>query len=94
LATFLPCFFFTVILAPYFKKIASNRSVKAFVDGITASVVGALAGSVVIIGTRSIIDVPTAVIALATAAVLVRLKAVKEPIVILVGALLGLLIRL
>jgi chromate transporter len=44
LATFLPCYLLTVIPAPYFKRIAKNRSIKAFVDGITAAVVGALVG--------------------------------------------------
>ncbi|MEY2918356.1 MAG: hypothetical protein RIS73_2070, partial [Bacteroidota bacterium] len=34
LATFLPCYLFTVIPAPYFHKIAKNKPVKAFVDGI------------------------------------------------------------
>src|SRR5437667_1434641 len=47
LATFLPCYLFTVIPAPYFKKIAKNTSIKAFVDGITAAVVGALVGAVI-----------------------------------------------
>ena len=32
LATFLPCYLFTIIPAPHFKKIAKNVSVKAFVD--------------------------------------------------------------
>jgi chromate transporter len=47
-ATFLPCYLFTVIPAPYFHKIAKNGSIKAFVDGITAAVVGALMGSVIV----------------------------------------------
>ena len=61
LATFLPCYLFTVIPAPYFKKIAKNTSIKAFVDGITAAVIGALVGSVIVIATRSITDIPTAI---------------------------------
>jgi chromate transporter len=66
LATFLPCYLFTVIPAPYFKKIAKNQSIKSFVDGITAAVVGALVGSVVVIASRSITDITTAVIAAIT----------------------------
>jgi chromate transporter len=31
MAVFLPCYFFTVLLAPSFKKIAQNTSIKAFV---------------------------------------------------------------
>jgi len=30
LATFLPCYLFTVIPAPHFKRIAGNVSIKAF----------------------------------------------------------------
>jgi chromate transporter len=92
-ATFLPCFLFTVVLAPSFKKIAKNRSIKAFVDGITAAVVGALAGSVIIIATRSIIDIPTAVIAVVTIFALVYIKKIQEPHVIFVAAIIGLVIK-
>lgn len=93
LATFLPCFFFTVILAPYFKKIAKNTSIKAFVDGITAAVIGALVGSVVIIATRSIIDIPTALIALASGLALIYIKKMQEPQLIAVAAVLGIVIK-
>ena len=56
LATFLPCYLLTVLPAPYFKKIAKYQSIKAFVEGITASVVGALTGSVAIIGYRTFVS--------------------------------------
>ncbi|WP_276091447.1 chromate transporter [Pedobacter sp. JY14-1] len=79
LATFLPCFLFTVILAPYFKKIAKNASIKAFVDGITAAVIGALVGSVIVIASRSIVDIPTALIAVATGLALIYVKKLQEP---------------
>jgi len=93
LATFLPCFLFTVILAPYFKKIAKNASIKAFVDGITAAVIGALVGSVIVIASRSIVDIPTALIALATGLVLIYVKRLQEPHLIAAGAILGILIK-
>lgn len=92
-ATFLPCFLFTVILAPSFKKIARNRSIKAFVDGITAAVIGALVGSVIIIGLRSIIDWPTAVIAVTSGMLLVYVKKIQEPYLIITAALIGILIK-
>jgi chromate transporter len=93
LATFLPCFLFTVILAPHFKKIAKNKSVKAFVDGITAAVIGALVGSVIIIATRSIVDIPTAIIAISAVLILIYIKKIHEPHIILAAALVGLLIK-
>ncbi|MDB4925658.1 chromate transporter [Mucilaginibacter sp.] len=93
LATFLPCYLFTVALAPSFKKIAKNAAIKAFVEGITASVIGALAGSVIIIGLRSIIDIPTMLIALAAVVALIAMKKLQEPYIIGVAAIIGLLIR-
>lgn len=93
LATFLPCFLFTVILAPSFKRIAQNNSVRAFVEGITASVIGALVGSVIIIASRSIVDVCTALIALASISSLLFIKKLQEPYVILVAAVVGMVIK-
>lgn len=94
LATFLPCYLFTVLPAPYFHKYGKHPSVKAFVDGITAAVVGALAGAVIVIAMRTIKDIPTALIALATVIILFRIKKVKEPRIILVAALIGLVLKL
>jgi chromate transporter len=94
LATFLPCYLFTVIPAPYFKKIAKNASIKAFVDAITAAVVGALMGSVFVIATKSIKDIPTLLIAIITLLVLIYIKKVKEPTIILSAAIIGIILKL
>lgn len=93
LAVFLPCYLFTVLLAPSFKKISKNSSIKCFVDGITASVIGALAGAVIIIGLRSIVDIPTALIAVSSAAALMYVKRMQEPVVIAFAATLGIIIK-
>lgn len=92
-AVFLPCYLFTIIPAPYFKKYGQQPAIKAFVDGITAAVIGALAGSVIVIAVRTIKDVPTALIALATLLLLLKTKA-KEPHIILAAAGIGLLLKL
>ncbi|MFV8326264.1 chromate transporter [Flavobacterium sp. ZS1P14] len=94
LATFLPCYLFTVILAPSFKKIAQNKSIKAFVEGITAAVVGALVGAVGVIASRSIIDIPTALIAIAAIFALLYIKKIQEPYIIAVAAVFGVIIKL
>lgn len=93
-ATFLPCYLFTVIPAPYFKKIAKNQSVKAFVDGITAAVVGALAGAVLVIALKNIKDIPTALIALVTILALLYSKKIQEPYIIALAAIAGIIIKL
>lgn len=94
LATFLPCYLFTIAMAPYFHKIAENNSIKAFVDGITAAVVGALVGSVFVIASRTIIDIPTLLIAVITIFTLLYSKKIQEPLVILIASVLGILIKL
>ncbi|QKJ64753.1 chromate transporter [Flavobacterium sp. M31R6] len=94
LATFLPCYLFTIALAPSFKKIAQNQSIKSFVDGITAAVVGALVGAVGVIASRSILDIPTTLIAIATIFALLYIKKIQEPYIIAVAAVLGVVIKL
>lgn len=93
-ATFFPCYLFTVIPAPHFKKYAKNKSIKAFVDGITSAVVGALCGSVVIITMQTVTDVPKAIIALAALLVLIYVKKIQEPYIILVAAIVGLILKM
>ena len=90
LGTFLPCYLFTVIPAPYFKKYGHLPGVKAFVDGITAAAVGAIAGSVIVIAKRSIVDVPTLVVGVVTIALLWRFKKLQEPVIVIAAALFGL----
>lgn len=90
LGTFIPCYLFTVLPAPYFKKYGRLPAVKAFVDGITAAAVGAITGSVIVIAKRSVIDWPTALIALATALLLWRVKKLPEPAIVVAAALTGL----
>lgn len=94
LATFLPCYLFTVLPAPYFKKYGKHPSIKAFVEGITAAVIGALMGSVIVIAIRTIRDIPTALMAIVTIVILLKIKKVKEPHIILAAAIAGLILKL
>jgi chromate transporter len=94
LGVFIPCYLFTIIPAPYFKKISQNKSIKAFVDGITAGVIGALVGAVIVITIRTIVDIPTALIAIGTVFTLIYVKKIQEPHIIVIAAFLGILIKL
>ncbi len=93
LATFVPCWLFTILPAPYFKKHGKRPAIVAFVDGVTAAAIGAITGAVVVIGQRSITDWVTAAIALVTVAVLWKFKKVPEPVIVLVAAGLGLVLH-
>jgi chromate transporter len=92
IGTFVPCYLATVIAAPYFKKYGKLPALIAFVDGITAAAIGAIAGSVVVIAQRSIIDIPTALLALATAALLWKFKKLPEPVIVIGAALVGIVV--
>src|SRR5712692_1535257 len=82
LATFLPCYLFTIIPAPFFKKYGKRPDIAAFVDGVTAAAIGAITGAVIVLGRRSITDLPTAGIALVVVAVLSQGLKVSEPVLI------------
>jgi len=92
-ATFLPCYLLTVLPAPYFKKHGKRPAIVAFVDGVTAAAIGAIAGAVIVIGQRSITDWVTAALALVTGVVLWRFKKLPEPVIVLVAALIGLAVH-
>jgi chromate transporter len=93
-ATFFPCYLFTILPAPYFKKYGKHPGLKAFVDGITAAAIGAIAGAVLVLGKRTLTDYTTIIIAVVTIAVLLRFKKVKEPYIILAAAGVGLILKL
>lgn len=93
LATFLPCYLFTVLPAPYFKKYGKHPGLKAFVDGVTAAAIGAIAGAVIVLAKRNLTDVTTIMIALITIALLLRFKKLREPYIILVAALIGIILK-
>ena len=91
-ATFLPCYLFTVLPAPYFKKYGRLPAILAFVDGVTAAAIGAITGAVIVLARRSIIDLPTALLALAAVVLLLRFKKLSEPMIVAGAALIGLLV--
>jgi chromate transporter len=93
LATFLPCYLFTVIPAPYFKKFGKHPAIKAFVDGVTAAAIGAIAGAVIVLGKRQLTDVTSVAIAVITILLLLRYKKIQEPLIIFFAAIAGLLIK-
>lgn len=92
LGTFLPCYAFVVIAAPAFRKYGKRPAVEAFVKGVTAAAIGAITGAVVILGRRTIIDLPTAALSLATLLVLWRWKKLPEPLIVLSAAAIGLVV--
>lgn len=92
LATFLPCYLFTILPAPYFKKYGKLPGLVAFVDGVTAAAIGAITGAVIVLAKRSIVDLPTAMLAVVTVALLWKFKKLQEPIIVAGAAIIGLIV--
>ena len=92
-AVFAPPFLIVILAAPYYRRFAGNPRVKAFVRGVTAAAVGAIAGAVVILARRSLVDWVTMAIALAALVTLLKIKKVPEPLLILAAGAVGLLVR-
>ena len=89
---FLPCYLFTIIPAPYFKKHGKRPGIVAFISGATAAAIGTIAGAVIVLGRRSVIDIPTLLIALAAVGVLWKFNKIPEPVIVVIAAVLGLLL--
>src|SRR5438034_8115899 len=83
LGTFLPCYAFVVIAAPAFRKYGKRPAIAAFVQGVTAAAIGAITGAVVVLGRRTITDIPTVLLALVTLLLLWRWKKIPEPLIVL-----------
>ncbi len=92
-AVFAPPYFIVVVAAPYYRRFAQNRQVKAFVQGVTAAAVGAIAGAAYILARRSLVDLPTVLIGLITLAILMFTKKIPEPIVILAAGAVGVVLH-
>ena len=91
LGTFLPCYLFTIVPAPYFKKYGKRPGLVAFVNGVTAAAIGAITGAVVVLAERSIVDLVTGGLALLAVVAIWKLKKLPEPVVVAIAALIGLL---
>jgi chromate transporter len=96
LATFLPCYLFTILPAPYFKKYGKHPGIKAFVDGVTAAAIGAIAGAVIVLAKRQFSgfsDLVSISIAAVTIFLLSKFKKLPEPLIIAIAALAGFVIK-
>jgi len=87
---FSPAVLFTVAATPLLRRRGANRRLQGFVRGVTVSVVGVLAGTTVMVARAAVGDAVTASVALASLALLAARRSVPEPLLVLGGALVGL----
>jgi chromate transporter len=93
LAVFLAPYLLVIFVAPYYRRFAQNRQVKAFVQAVTAAAVGAIAGAAFILSRRALMDVPTVMIAVITFAVMLGFKSIPEPILIVAAGVAGMVLH-
>jgi chromate transporter len=86
---FAPVYAITVFLAPRYERLKADRRVRAFVDGVTAAATGAIAGAAIVLGRRSLVDLPTLAIAMGTLMLLTRARRIPEPFVIIAAGIVG-----
>jgi len=91
---FLPTYLVVVAVAPSFRRVVGNDLVKAFVTGVTAAATGAIAGAVIVLGRRALVDVPTILIGLATFGLLLVPRKIPEPLIIAAAGAAGLLLSI
>src|SRR5436190_14903188 len=87
---FSPAVLFTVLATPLLLRYGQNRRLQGFIRGVTVTVVGVLVGTTYLVARTAIGDVLTVAIALLSLAVLVWWKKCPEPLLVAVGAVIGL----
>jgi chromate transporter len=97
-ATFLPCFMFIFLLAPYIELLSNDRRLRAILVGVTAAVVGVIANLAVFFASRVLfpdgvsldgLDVFALVVAVISFVILQRFR-VPIYLMVPVGAVVGL----
>ncbi len=92
-AVFAPPYFIVLIAAPLYRRFTKNLYVNAFVKGVTAAAVGAITGAVFILGSRTLVDGKSLLIAGTSLGILSATKKVPEPALILAAGLVGLFLQ-
>lgn len=94
--TFLPCFLFIFLGAPYIEKLRSEKRLEAALSGITAAVVGVMLNLAVWFGRQALIPAPGQVDPFALSVGLAAFAAIRwgkvgVPLVVLLAGISGLL---
>jgi len=92
IAIFTPIYLGVVLPGPWFMRHRDNAQIKAFVAGATAAAAGAIAGAVIVLSRQTVTDLPAVVIAVASLVLLLKAR-VKEPVLVGLGAVAGLLLH-
>lgn len=94
IGVFLPAFLFTLIGHSFFERMVEDKRLHAFLDGVTAGVVGLIAATALQLLLVALPDVPAVIIFLLSLVAIYLWKAkASVAVIVLAAGLLGLLIR-
>jgi chromate transporter len=85
---FLPAILFTIVATPWFTRYRHSRVLTGLVRGVTAAVVGVLAGTLPLVAAAAVPDVATAVILVAGVPLVLR-RTLSDPVLVALGAAAG-----
>ena len=88
---FSPAVLFTVFATPLLLRYRANRWLSGFIRGVTAAVVGVLAGTTYLVGRTAVGDTLTVAVLLVSLAAVIFLPRLPEPLLVGIGALIGLI---
>ena len=88
---FLPSFLFVAILNPLVPRMRDSVWTAALLDGVNVAALGLMAGVTLILGRAALVDIPTVLLALATAVLLFRFK-VSTIWLVLAAGVIGLIL--
>lgn len=91
-AIFTPIYLGVVVPGRWFIRHRDNMRVKAFVKGATAAAAGAIGGATIVLARGAVVDLRTLAILLISLVFVWRLKN-REPILVLLAAVVGILLR-
>lgn len=90
---FLPSFVFVGVTSPFIPRLRRSPWLAALLDGIVAASLGLMAAVTVDLARQSIVDIPTALLAVSAIVLLIRYR-VNSTWLIIGGALIGLAVSL
>ena len=92
---FLPAFLFTLIGHNFFERITENKKLVAFLDGVTAGVIGLIAGTASFLFLGIVGDIPSLIIFGIGLLLLYKWKSkASVPVLVILAGLIGLVIKL
>jgi chromate transporter len=88
LGIFLPAFVFVAISGPLVPRIRASKTASAVLDGVNVASLALMAAVTIQLGRAAVVDVPTAILAVAGAAILIKWKP-NSAWLVLGGAVVG-----